>query len=183
LVLAVLQATHLWEVVLQTWFKGLQALQLLSSAQTTVGTSLPSVGQVKPSGAQMPQELQVSPSGQVSAVHTHRWTLSSHVVWPSAQPEHWSSELQLFSRQTPLWVVVVVVVVLVVVQVVVVVPLSSSSAAVLPLPAHAARSSPGTNVSVAVARSKLRILLLSTVASQVDRALGPVAGYQAVEQE
>jgi hypothetical protein len=99
------QATHLLLAVSHFWCIGSHAMQSWSELHVTVGVPVPSVGQVSPIGAQVPNEVHSSPSLQpcpVAASHaTHRFSATLHLFRPNEQPSHSASELQLFSRQIP----------------------------------------------------------------------------------
>src|SRR5262245_14730289 len=98
----VLVAVHAWHLptsTSQTWCIGLQARQSEFLVHWTVGLPASSVGQVWPSGAQMPYGEQYSPSGQPCPVlgsqATQRFSSTRQWSRPSGQPWQCSSALQL----------------------------------------------------------------------------------------
>ena len=99
-------ATQAPTLVSQTWCIGSHARQSAFVEQLICGVPWLSVGHSRPSGTQLPQLEQYSPSGHpdpVSALHaTQRRSSTKQVLRPSEQPPQWSSSRQLWSRQIEL---------------------------------------------------------------------------------
>jgi hypothetical protein len=93
-------ATHCEASGSQTWCNGSQAMQSALVVQPTIGSPLPSVGQVAPSGTQSPNAVHDIPAGQPkpSPHATQRCSVSRQLVRSLGHPAHSASLLQVWSR-------------------------------------------------------------------------------------